>query len=278
MRPVQTLMVTHPYQYEPKQSMPIDVQVRLSKGHLVGRVVNLTSHPVNDLELVSAAGTQGTLARTLAPGATATVDVDINSGTGSTGPGQTGGGARPTPVPGVSANSRDAMIRLAQTQALSGRAGEFAVIGFTRAVDSIRVDGAPPSRTSVAALVEPVRLQSADSLNGVAPHPRLVSNYIGDASDHVNVYDFDLPLGVTTQIGLNYQLPDVSQPAVRSVEVYDWNRHSWRALAKQTIPTRVAGPVPLNAGELAGGVVRVRVHEAQTYGASLALSDGQTGQ
>ena len=278
MRPVQTLLVTHLYHYEPKQSMPIDVQVRLTKGHLVGRVVNLTSHPVNDLELVSGAGTQGTLARTLAPGATATVDVDISSGSTSTpGTGQTGAGARPTPIPGVSANSRDAMIRLAQTQALSGRAGEFAVIGFTRAIDSIRVDGAPPSRASVAALVEPVRLQSADSLSGVAPHARLVSNYTGDASDHVNVYDFDLPSGVTTPIGLNYQMPDVTQPAVRSVEVYDWNRHSWRALPKQLIPSRVAGPVPLSAGELAGGVVRVRVHEAQPYGASLALTDGQNG-
>ena len=274
MRPVQTLQVTHPYTYEPKQSMPIDVQLRLSKGHLVGRVVNLSSHPVNDLELVSAAGTQGTLARTLAPGASASVDVDI-SGTGSGGTGQTAAGVRPTPVPGVTANSRDAMIRLAETQALSGRAGEFAVIGFTRSIDSIRVDGAPPGRASVAALVEPVRLQSADSLSGVAPHPRLVSNYVGDASDHVNVYDFDLPAGVTTSIGINYQMPDVPQPAVRSVEVYDWEKHSWRALAKQTIPSRIAGPAPLNAGELAGGVVRVRVHEAQTNGASLALSDGQ---
>jgi len=277
MRPVQTLLVTHPYQYEPKQSMPIDVQVRLSKGHVVGRVVNLTSHPVNDLELVSAAGTQATLARTLAPGASASVDVDISSGTSSVASGQTATGARPTPVPGVSANSRDAMIRLAQTQALSGRAGEFAVIGFTRSIDSIRVDGAPPSRASVAALVEPVRLQSADSLSGVAPHSRLVSNYIGDPSDHVNVYDFDLPLGVNTPIGLNYQMPDVSQPAVRSVEVYDWIKHGWRALPKQTIPSRFAGPAPLNAGELAGGMVRVRVHEAQTNGASLALSDGQYG-
>ena len=167
------------------------------------------------------------------------------------------------------------MIRLAETQALSGRAGEFAVIGFTRSIDSIRVEGAPPSRASVAALVEPVRLQSADSLSALAPHPRLVSNYVGDASDHINVYDFDLPVGVTTPIGINYQMPDVPQPAVRSVEVYDWGKHSWRALAKQTIPSRIAGPASLNAGELAGGVVRVRVHEAQTNGASLALSDGQ---
>jgi len=275
MRPVQTLLVTHPYTYEPKQSMPIDVQLRLSKGHLIGRVVNLSSQPVNDLELVSAAGTQGTLARTLAPGASAPVDVDISSGSGSGGTGQTAAGVRATPVPGVSANSRDAMIRLAQTQALSGRAGEFAVVGFTRAIDSIRVDGAPPGRASVAALVEPVRLQTADSLTGVAPHSRLVSNYIGDASDHVNVYDFDLPVGVTTPIGLTYQMPDVTQPAVRSVEVYDWDKHSWRALAKQTIPSRITGPTPLTAGELAGGVVRVRVHEAQISGASLALSDGQ---
>src|SRR5262249_58683611 len=66
MRPVQTLSVTHPYTYDPKRSMPIDVQVRLSKGHLVGRVVNLTADPVRDLQLVSAAVATGTIGGTLA--------------------------------------------------------------------------------------------------------------------------------------------------------------------------------------------------------------------
>lgn len=269
MRPVQTLSVTHQYSYEPKKAMPIDVQLRLSKGHLVGKVVNLTSHPVTDLELVSAAGAQAVLARTLAPGASTVVDVDVSSGvTGQTPTPRVG-----TAVAGVSPSSRESMLRLAQSQALSGRPGELAVVGFTEGIDTLRVDGARPRRATVAALVEPVQLQAADSVSTIPTRPRLVSNYIGDAGDHVNVYDFDLPTGVTGPIGLTYQMPDVAQSAVRSIEVYDWQSQTWHALPRQAVPARTAGPAPLTAGELAAGLVRVRVHEAQVNGASLSLSD-----
>ena len=281
MRPVQTLSVTHPYTYDPKRSMPIDVQVRLTKGHLVGRVVNLTAHPVKDLELVSATGAEGTLTRTLAPGASAPVNIDINSGISSSNglgaSGQNATASQGSPISGLSPNSRDALLRLAENQALSGRAGELAVVGFTSAVDSVKVDGGPPARTAMAALVEPVQVQTADSLTGIAPRPRLVSNYTADSSDHVDMYDFDLPVGLTNPVGLTYAMPDIPQPAVRSVEVYDWETHMWRSLPRQTIPSRATGPALMNSGELAGGVVRIRVHEAQVNGASLTLSDGQSG-
>ena len=260
--------------------MPVDVQVRLTKGHLVGRVVNLTARPVKDLELVSASGAQGTLTRALAPGASAPVDIDVTSGVSSSS--GMGGSAQSapsqgTPISGLSPNSRDALLRLAENQALSGRAGELAVVGFTSAVDSVKVDGGPPARASMAALVEPVKVQTADSLAGIAPRPRLVSNYTGDSSDRVAVYDFDLPVGLTNPVGLTYAMPDIPQPAVKSVEVYDWETHMWRSLAKQTIPSRATGPALMNSGELAGGVVRVRVHETPANGANLSLSDGQNG-
>jgi len=277
MRPVQTLSVTHPYAYDPKRSMPIDVQVRLSKGHLVGRVVNLTARPVRDLQLVSAAGAQGTIAGTLASGASAPVNIDISS---SNGLGTSGQGVTPSqgrPISGISVNSLDALLRLAQNQALTGRAGDLAVVGFTSALESVKVDGAPPSGASVAALVEPVHVQTADSLTGIAPPPRLVSNYVGDASDHVDVYDFDLPVGLTNPVALTYQMPDIPQASVRSVEVYDWAAHRWLSLPKQTIPSRATGPVQMSSGELAGGAVRVRVHESQASQAGLSVSDGQNG-
>ena len=221
------------------------------------------------------------IAGTLASGASAPVNIDINSGISSSNglgaSGQNATASQGSPISGLSPNSRDALLRLAENQALSGRAGELAVVGFTSAVDSVKVDGGPPARTAMAALVEPVQVQTADSLTGIAPRPRLVSNYTADSSDHVDMYDFDLPVGLTNPVGLTYAMPDIPQPAVRSVEVYDWETHMWRSLPRQTIPSRATGPALMNSGELAGGVVRIRVHEAQVNGASLTLSDGQSG-
>src|SRR5207302_4507914 len=120
-------------------------------------------------------------------------------------------------------NSRESTIRLASSQAISGAPGSLAVVGLTSATDPITVDGAQPGRNTVAAVVEPIALQSADSLAGIAPRQRLVSNFGSpDGATQVDVYDFDLPPGLTTPAGLSYQMPDMSQPNVRSVEVYDW--------------------------------------------------------
>jgi hypothetical protein len=272
MRPVQTLAVTHPYAYEPHAAMPVDVQLTEQKGHVVGRVANLGSRPIRDLELISSSGTEAPLIANLAPGAAATVDVELNPGPGA--PSAPSKEAS-QPIPGVSDSSRAAMVRLAATQATSGRPGELAVVGFTQATGSIRVDGARPGRLAVAAVVEPIQLQAADSLAGIAPRPRLVSNFLpttGD-SDQVDVYDFDLPLGLTSAVGLSYQLLDGSPSTVRSVEVYDWSTGSWRALPKQQVPVKTTGPTPLAPGELAQGVVRVRVDETSPFQASLAVSD-----
>jgi hypothetical protein len=272
MRPVQTLSVSHPYTYEPRQSPAIDAQLRVQKGHVVGRVINLGPRPVTDLELVSATGSETVVSANLAPGATATVDVELN-------PGTTGPIASPRDLgkalPGVSENSRETMIRLAASQAVNGAPGSLALVGFTRATDSISVDGAQPGRNIVAAAVLPVAVQSADSLAGITPRPRLVSNYGSpDGSTQVDVYDFDLPAGLVAPTGLVYQMPDTAQPSVRSVEVYDWTAHSWRALPKQPVTARTQGPSGLRAGELAQGIVRVRVVEGfATNGANLAVGD-----
>jgi len=165
------------------------------------------------------------------------------------------------------------MVRLAATQATSGRPGELAIVGFTQATESIRVDGARPSRPAVAAVIEPVQLQGADSLSGIAPRARLVSNLFGSDNLQVDVYDFDMPAGLASQVGLSYQLLESSPANVRSVEVYDWTTGAWRALPKQQLPVRSGSPVPLNPGEQGQGVIRVRVQESSPYQANLAVSD-----
>jgi hypothetical protein len=152
-------------------------------------------------------------------------------------------------------------------------------VGFTQATDSMSVDGAQPGRSVVAAVVEPVAMQSADALSGIAPRPRLVSNFgSADGSTLVDVYDFDLPNGLTTPTVLSYQMPDMSQPNVRSVEVYDWNAHTWRAMPKQSVTARSQPPVPLQPGEMGQGEVRVRVVEGfATNGPNLAVGDQPSG-
>jgi hypothetical protein len=272
MRTVQTLSVAHPYAYEPRQALPVDAQLRVQKGHVVGRIVNLTQRTISDLELVSASGSEAVLAASLAPGATAPADVELSPG--ATGPIASSQGVARA-IPGVPESSREAMIRLASSQAVNGVPGALAVVGFTQASDAIRVDGSQPGRSAVAAVVEPVALQSADALSGVAPRPRLISNYSSaDGSTQVDTYDFDLPTGLTAQTGLTYQLPDTAQPNVRSVEVYDWLAHTWRSMPRQQITARAQGPSALQAGEVAQGVVRVRVVEGfPTNGANLAVGD-----
>jgi len=271
-RPVQTLTVSHPFTYQPEQSLPIDAQLQVQKGHVIGKIVNLSQRPVSDLELVSASGSEAVLAPKLAPGASQSVDVELSPG--PTGP-IASSKATAVDIPGVTENSRESMIRLASSQAVNGVPGALAIVGFTQATDSMSVDGAQPGHSVVAAVVEPITMQSADALSGIAPRPRLVSNFGSpDGSTQVDVYDFDLPNGLTTPPVLSYQMPDMSQPNVRSVEVYDWTAHTWRGLPKQSVTARSQAPAALNAGEVTGGEVRVRVIEGfATNGPNLAIGD-----
>jgi hypothetical protein len=169
------------------------------------------------------------------------------------------------------------MVRLAASQALSGRPGELALVGFTDAMDPLRIDGARPGRSAVAAMVEPVQLLGSDSLAGIAPRPRLVSNYTGDGVGLIDVYDFDLPAGLAVAPALNYSLLDAGNSSVRSVEVYDWINHTWRALPRQAVPIRPQAPAALAPGEATHGVVRARVRESLFYQATLSVSDQQGG-
>lgn len=266
MRPVQTLSVSHPYAYPSRQSMPVDAQARIQKGHVVGRITNLTSRPISDLELISSSGTEAGLVANLAPGASTSVDVPLSSTQAGSPSGMT------KPISGVSESSRESMVRLAASQATS-RPGDLALVGFTDTGDALSIDGARPGRQTVAAVVEPVQLQSADSLSGIGPRPRLVSNVTQSDNSQVDVYDFELPSGLAVPSGLSYQMLDTTQPNVSSVEVYDWSTGTWQSLPKQEVPVKSTGPTQLTPGEAAQGIVRVRVHESLPYQANLAVSD-----
>jgi hypothetical protein len=270
MRPLQSLTVTHPSSSDTRQALPIDAQLRVEKNHVVGRITNLGSRPLRGLELVTASGSEATLAAALGPGASASVDVDLSAGSN----GAIASTAQtPQPLKGVPDNVHAGMVRLASSQAISGRSGEMALIGFTTPIDSIQVQGSRPGRNAIAAVVQPLQIQGADSLAGIAPRGRLVSNFAADGGQ-VDVYDFDLPQQLTSPVGLSYSMLDTPQPTVHTVDVYDWTNHSWRGLPKQG-PAKSQGPVALTAGETAGGTVRVRVEEAVPYSATLSVADQQ---
>ena len=257
-RPVQTLTITHSFAAEPVQDMGITAQLRLEQGRIKGQVTNHTSRTVRELQLVSASGTGAQLAATLAPGATARIDQAVTQATPGLPPAknvvimQGGGVVGSGPV--YPQNSRQALIALGASQAL-GRAGDLALVGLTDPVDTLHVGGGHAASSTRAVVVEPVRLQSADSLAGIAPQARLVGDRSDGAGTLLDVYELDLPGGVTGRIGLSVAFLKSPVTTPYPVEVYDWDLRAWHSLSLQ--PTAA----PLTPGETAGGVVRVRVRE-----------------
>jgi hypothetical protein len=104
----------------------------------------------------------------------------------------------------------------------------------------------------------------------------MVSTFLGDGVSQVDVYDFDLPEGLKGGASLGYTFVDgvPSQSAVRGVEVYDWGSHAWQPLPTQSATGARPSGVPLTAGQISGGTVRVRVRESEPGQANLVLNDG----
>jgi hypothetical protein len=272
MKSLQTLTVSHPFGSANRQGMPLEAHLRLENGRVKGSVANHGSRPISMLRLSGPNNAQATLAPALAPGASIPVDIDLNqlrvpptisqvsSDSGRIARGSSGG--------------REAVLRLAASQALSGRQGELALVGLAGSAEPVLIDGSHSSQAATMAVVEPVALESADSVAGAAPRGRLVSSFLGDGVTQVDVYDFDLPSGIKSGVSLGYTYLDPLQAksSVRAVEVFDWTTHSWRSLPTQ--PVSGGRPsAPLGSGELATGTVRVRVNESEPGQASLVLND-----
>jgi len=271
MRPLQTLSVTHAGGAA-GLAMPIDAQLGVRSGRLVGQVANHTSQEVRNLQLVSPSGARAALVPALAAGATITVDVRL----GQDAPGiPVGKGLAPVvigpnvgPIPPQ--NGSQAMVALAASE-VAVRQGEWALVGEVTPAETLRVAGQRPSRTGRAMVAEPVRLQFADSAATGATPARLVGTYAPSAGGVVEVYEQDLPSGLTGGVTLATSVvPGPNQPSVTSVEVYDWDQHTWRALRA------TAGAMPataLTAGERRNGVVRARVTAAAAGQVAIAVGD-----
>lgn len=263
MRRVQTLSVTHPSGGEPGQALPIEARLKVSHGRLVGQITNHTSRTVRDLRLSSLSGSQAELVATLPPGATAAVDAQLTPGQSGLPLGKFGvPGQGMVTGPSSSENARQAAMAIA-TSASSSRPGDLVLVGFTDPADTLQVEGRRPTRRVQALVAEPVELQSADSLSGITPTARLVSNLSASVTGPLDVYELDLPQGLTGRVGLNLVAAQGIQPAVYSVDLYDWNLRSWRQVPVQIAPGPglTATATPLTGGETAEGVVRLRMRE-----------------
>jgi hypothetical protein len=237
-------------------------------------VTNRGQRAISDLRLAGVNDAQASLVQQLAPGATAKVDVDLGQ-VRSSPTGQSLGMVPPTTSRTGRTGARDGLLRLAATQAVSGRQGELALVGLASGSEPVTIEGGHPSHTTLTAVVQPVGLEAADSLGGAAPRARLVSSFLGDGVSQVDVYDFDLPVGLRGPASLGYTFVDSlqAQSAVRGVEVFDWGSHTWQSLPSQPAAGARPSAVPLSSGQSRGGTVRVRVRESEPGQANLVLND-----
>ena len=260
MRTLQTLTVAR----APAQpAAGLEAHLRFSNGRIQGTLRNTGDRSLQQVTLVSGVGQQATLTADIGPKATVTVDAPLEA-------------ANQRPYDGGLAGPgndyrRAALLRIAASQAVDGRSGAFSLVALTESYGALNVEGTTPSRSSVAAILQPVSLEAVDALSGIAPRPELVAQT--DAIPfHYDVYDLRIPAGYTGPVKLQYlayaapsQVSNAFQPPVKGIEVYDWTVGTWRAL-----PTAAPGQpqrsmsIDLKPGELAAGVVRVRAQEQNT--------------
>lgn len=259
-RSLQTLAIAR----SPLQpAIALESHLRISHDRVMGTVRNTGDRPVERLALVSGTGQQAQLAVEVAPRATLTVDAPLSPA----------GQGAPSPTAGQLDRSgdykRQLALRVAAGRAVTGRAGDWSLIGLTDPAGSLAVEGARPAHSGLAALVAPAGMESVDSL-GLAPRAELVLG--GSAVPyHFDVFDLAVPTGYTGQVRLGYDVSvagtGVAQP-VRSVEVYDWESGGWRTLpASSASPSLRSLTATLSPSEVEGAV-RVRVSEQASFGTS----------
>lgn len=276
MKTIQTLAVSHPGGSLEAPGGHLEAHLVLKNGRLQGTVINRTGKPVANLRAMSGSGQEAQLAAgPLNPGQAVTVDAsyELGSTTPRPGAGQPPGGTVYYVAGG--GDKRDTVERLAVAAALTGRPSDVILVGLTEASSTLHVAGAAPGHATLAAVVEPVGLESLDSLNSIALRPRLVS-MVGDKAYSVDVYDVDLPAGITgSGLSLSYFYPPPvagnPNPPVRSVDVYDWASGKW--VPQQQFPATGRGlSAPVSPSESSAGVVRVRVEELSPQTSQVAVT------
>jgi hypothetical protein len=284
MKTVQTLSVGHPSGLAVTDTAAVsglDAHLALKSGRLQGTILNHTSLPIEDLRAITTSGQEAVLVKgALNPGQTLSVDASLDAGlpvNPKVGVGQA------APPPGVvyggqvyNGDKRETVVRLAAAEALSGRQGELALVGVTESSSSLQIEGAQPAHATLAAVVQPVQLESVDSLAAVAAQPRIVS-MVSDNAYTFDVFDIEVPAGVATPgLALSYFYPTptgqtITNAAVRSVDVYDWTTGSWRAMPR--FPATGRGlSTPVEPAEVHGGIIRVRVNELNPQSAQVSVT------
>jgi hypothetical protein len=240
-----------------RQPVALDAQVSMSHARLQGKLTNRGSKPLQEIRFFNSNGEAATVPGEVQPGATISVDAAFQSiplYLQRAFQGQT------TNL--TASEKREAMMLIASGEVIQ-RPGDIAVVAATEALPPPAITGVSATRLTTALVVAPVRLQSADQLPGGLVTPNLASA-ANAGSNWVDVYDLELPPGVTQALTLRYVTPTLQnrglQAAPGTVEVYDWSAGAWKAVPVSSLRQ---GSVTLDAGERAGDVVRVRVRESQ---------------
>jgi hypothetical protein len=240
-----------------RQPVALDAQVSMSHARLQGKLTNRGSKALQEVRFFNSNGEAATVPGEVQPGATVSIDTAFQSiplYLQRAFQGQT------TNL--TAAEKREAMMLIASGGVVQ-RPGDIALVAATEALPPPAISGVSATRLTTALVVAPVRLQSADQLPGGLATPNLASAANAGAN-WVDVYDIELPAGVTQALTLRYVTPTLQnrglQAAPGTVEVYDWSAGTWKALPVSSLRQ---GSVVLDAGERAGDVVRVRVRESQ---------------
>ena len=243
----------------------LDAHLSVAQGRIQGRIKNLSDSPVGNLALYSFDGEsfrRTDLVASLGPGEQVEIDAEPT--------------AMDVTPPAARAGGQSGAGHLADTIARAALAADPQpiLLGLVQPLKShLRLDGIAIPRGGSAVLVQPVRMESADTmlrswqqvhLLGTAGDPR------SGAQAVQSVYDIDVPAAHGLPLTLAF---DSGQHAPASVEVYDWRQRTWRS-GPWTVdphnPLRRQGD--LGPDEVSGGTVRIRVKENRlTWGSYLQV-------
>ncbi|HEX6547690.1 MAG TPA: hypothetical protein VF134_02995 [Candidatus Dormibacteraeota bacterium] len=265
MRTLQTLSVARPPLVG---SVALEPHLRLASGRIQGTVKNLGDRPIQQLELVSGLGNRALIATDLAPHVTATVDSGISQPGAATAGSNGFSGVSQAPRGNSDQLIRDTMLQVGAGAVVDGVAGDWTLVGLTDSIATISVEGRSPSHTGIAALIQRVGLESVDTLAGNVPRPSLLLTE-PKTGVRYDVYDLTVPPGYGGALKLSYftfGVPQTASPVQpftpHALAVYNWATGQWRELGTPVSSNGRTQTTPLDPGESAGGLVRVRVLES----------------
>lgn len=269
MRTIQTLSVGRA---PALPAVGVETHLTAAGGRIRGTIRNTGERPLRNLQLVSGAGQIASLVGELGPRASTSIDAALADPSPSTVP---LGGRRP--AAGGGEGKADLVLRFAAAQAFTGQPDDLALVGLTDAAPELSIAGRPAEGAGTAALLQPVRLEAADTVH--SPRAQLVVSS-GTLPWHRDVYDLSLPEGYSKAplaTLANAVTARAQGGTVRGVEAYDWDSGGWAPLTLQpssATPNQATAALP--AGAYRGGLVRLRVDElggTQGISSSVGLAD-----